>query len=87
MNIDHGPHGFQCFRGRVTLTPTGLIGATVGNLNVQGFNIPVRQIPGPAVTGIPLSQADGQFVRLCGQFMEDQDGFVLSVLLIQPANG
>lgn len=83
--IDHGNGRFQCFTGTVNLNPQVGVGATTGTLVTQlGFSIPLRQIPGPDNRGIPLSQADGMFVNVCGQFITDISGTVLSVLVVTP---
>ncbi len=84
-NVIHGHGGtIQCFQGTVRLNPVQLIGATTGTLETFAFRIPIRQIPGSGA-GFPLSEVDGQFVEVCGQFVPDRGGLVLAVLLVEPA--
>lgn len=86
-NVDHGEHRSRtmCFTGTVHVLPSTGIGATLANLSTFGFEFPLRQVPGPDNTGIPLSQADGMTARVCGNPVPDgQGGLVLSVTSVQP---
>ncbi|HLO04164.1 MAG TPA: hypothetical protein VK191_13720 [Symbiobacteriaceae bacterium] len=79
---------FQCFTGTFILQPTGLIGATLGTLITdQGFNLQVRQVPGPNNQGPSLASVNGQRVRLCGTLVTDVSGTLLQVFLVQPLLG
>lgn len=88
VSIDHGNHRdrTQCLTGVFHLQPTGLIGATIGTISNFGFRFPVRQVPGPNNQGIPLAQADGMQVRVCGVPVPDgpNGNLVLQVSLVQP---
>lgn len=78
------PGGSHCFHGLVIIVPTGLIGATTGVLAVQNTTIPIRQVPGPDVRGVPLSQLHGQNAVVCGQFVQDSSGITLNVSFATP---
>lgn|GEM_PF-6463773 len=69
----------------MALNDTGLIGATTGRLTSRGgFSVPIRQVPGPSNRGIPLSQAGGQLVSVCGTFVQDGSQWLLSVTSVRP---
>lgn len=85
--IDHGTGGsaLQCLQGQVVQLPTPGIGATNAVLLLQGGNtIRIRQVPGPNNFGMPLSQAFGQTVTVCGNFLVDQGQVILNVVGVFP---
>jgi hypothetical protein len=85
-NVIEGDTGneIRCFTGTVALRDTGLIGATVGTLTTsRGFTIQIRQVPGPDNTGIPLTDANGRFVTICGNFITDVSGTVFNVTFVR----
>lgn len=74
----------QCLFGTVLITPTGLIGATTGFLIASGIPIPIRQVPGPGISGTPISQLNGQLAVVCGNVVQDVSGVVLNVTFAFP---
>jgi len=83
--VSHGTtRGLQCLTGQVVLFPQATIGATNGDLIVQGHRIRIRQVPAPQNRGVPLSQADGRTVNACGNFLVDGGQVIFSVELVRP---
>lgn len=82
-----GVTGTQCLIGTVIIIPTGLIGATNGFLIVSGIPIPIRQVPGPGISGTPIAQLNGQVAILCGSLIQDVSGAVFNVTFAFPIAG
>ena len=73
-----------CLTGQIFLNPNQLIGATNGVLIVQGVAIPISQPVVAGNRGLPLSQANGLFARVCGSFRFDVSGPTFVVNCVQP---
>ena len=83
--MDHGAHNRSfCTEGTVFLIPTPGIGATNGILQGSGITLRIRQVPGPHNQGSPLSDANGMFVRVCGNFVFDDGQVLLNVTSVEP---
>lgn len=82
--IEGRPGGLTCLTGQIFLNPNQLIGATNGVLVVQGVAIRISQPVVPGNRGLPLSQANGLFARVCGNFRFDAGGPTFVVNLVRP---
>lgn len=85
VNVIHGSStSTQCLTGQVVLLPQQGIGATNAFLITSGSPIRLRQVPGPANQGVPLSSVGGRQATVCGNFLVDNGQVILNVTLVRP---
>lgn len=77
-----------CLTGFVIVTPTGLLGATIGFIyTTNGLTIPFRQVVGPTGGLIPVTTVNGSFATLCGTLGFESGTLFLNVSQVLPFGG
>lgn len=77
--------GSTCVFGRVTVIPTGLVGAVIGIITtLSGQAIQFRQVVGPTGGTVSVNNVNGQFATLCGNIVLEQGQVILNVTAVLP---